>query len=500
MHKLTLMIQGTASNAGKSAVTAGLCRMLARRGVTVAPFKPQNMALNSAVTTDGGEIGRAQAVQAEACGIAPHSDMNPILLKPNSQTGAQVIIQGKVHGNMNAVAYHLFKKEAMSFVLESYRRLCTLYDCIVVEGAGSPAELNLREGDIANMGFAEAVDCPVILVADIDRGGVFAQIAGTMRILSQSERDRVGGFIVNKFRGDVSLLASGLHWLEQETGKPVLGVLPFLEALRLDSEDSLSQPNTDGQRSDALLNVVVVTTPRLSNHTDFDALSLQSQVNVRFLKQGQALPQCDLVILGGSKNVRDDLQFIVEQGWDIQIKRHLRYGGKLIGICGGFQMLGNAIHDPFGLESEPGSSPGLGLLDVETTLQPEKKLTCETGTLLGAKVSGYEIHMGISSGPALARAAVQLPQGPDGAISCDDQVLGTYLHGIFDHPEACQALMQWAGVKAPCVVDYRAVRDREIDRLADLLESNLDLVRLSRIMNFPLGDRQAYCLPVFSPS
>jgi adenosylcobyric acid synthase len=475
----SIMIQGTTSDAGKSTLAAGLCRLLARRGVRVAPFKPQNMALNSAVTIDGGEIGRSQAVQAQACGLEPHSDMNPVLLKPNTDIGAQVIVQGRAIGNMDAGVYHDYKPEALRAVLASHRRLSERYDCVVVEGAGSPAEINLRAGDIANMGFAEAVDCPVILIADIDRGGVFAHLVGTLALLSASERARVVGFVINRFRGDLALLQSGLDWLEQETGKPVLGVLPYLQGLHLEAEDSLSRE--PGARGDGRLRVVAPVFPRISNHTDFDALRLHPQVELTLVGPGQAVPPSDLIVLPGSKNVRHDLDWLRANGWDAALARHLRYGGKVIGICGGFQMLGRALHDPLGLESGAGSSAGLGLLDMETELAADKRLNRVEGRLAfaAADVSGYEIHMGVSRGPALARPAIEIGAARDGALSEDGQILGTYLHGLFDHPAACHALLAWAGLREPQAFDYPALRERELDRLADMLERHLRLDRLA---------------------
>ncbi|MBL8253839.1 MAG: cobyric acid synthase, partial [Candidatus Competibacter sp.] len=412
MNAETLMIQGTTSDAGKSVMVAGLCRLLARRGVRVVPFKPQNMALNSAVTVDGGEIGRAQAVQAQAAFLEPHTDMNPVLLKPNTDIGAQVIIHGKALTNMDARRYHDYKPVAMRAVLESYERLRAAYDFVLVEGAGSPAEINLRDKDIANMGFAEAVDCPVWLVGDIDRGGVFAHLYGTLALLAPSEQGRITGLIINRFRGDVSLLTPGLDWLTQETGKPVLGVLPYLQGLHLEAEDAL--PRESGGAKDAeRLRVAVPVLARISNHTDFDPLRLHPQVEVHWIRPGEAIPPADLIILPGSKSTRGDLRRLREQGWDKDIHRHLRYGGKLIGICGGFQMLGRRVHDPNGLEGEPGSSPGLGFLDFETTLEPEKQLHRVEGRLLldDAFITGYEIHAGISAGPALAHPATRLTDG-----------------------------------------------------------------------------------------
>ncbi|HSC83237.1 MAG TPA: cobyric acid synthase, partial [Pseudomonas sp.] len=425
----TLMVQGTTSDAGKSTLVAALCRWLKRQGVSVVPFKPQNMALNSAVTADGGEIGRAQAVQAQAAGLAPHTDMNPVLLKPNSDTGAQVIIHGHAIGNMQAVGYHDYKLVALQAVLQSHQRLSAQYPVVMVEGAGSPAEINLRANDIANMGFAEAVDCPVILIADIDRGGVFAHLVGTLELLSPSEQARVKGFVINRFRGDISLLQPGLDWLEQRTGKPVLGVLPYLMDFHLEAEDAIDV--RQAQKGEELLKVVVPVLPRISNHTDFDPLRLHPQVDLKFIGPGQAIPPADLIILPGSKSVRADLAHVREQGWDAAITRHLRYGGKLLGICGGLQMLGTRIDDPLALEGAAGSSAGLGLLDFITVLEVEKQLRNVRGSLIleQAPVSGYEIHAGVSSGPALSHPAAQLEDGRvDGVSSADGQVLGTYLH------------------------------------------------------------------------
>ena len=476
----TLMVQGTTSDAGKSILVAGLCRVLARRGHTVVPFKPQNMALNSAVTSDGGEIGRAQALQAQACGLEPHTDMNPILLKPTSDTDAQVIIHGRVVSALDARGYHDYKRVAMSAVLASHQRLCERYRYIVVEGAGSPAEINLRDNDIANMGFAERVDCPVILVADIDRGGVFAHLVGTLALLSESERRRVIGFVINKFRGDMSLLQPGIDWLESYTNKPVLGVLPWLQGLYLDAEDAITaeQVLSCDQQT---LRVVVPVFSRISNHTDFDALRLHPQIDLQFIGPGQTPPRADLVILPGSKNVRMDLQWLRDNGWVEAINRHLRYGGKVLGICGGFQMLGHRIDDPQGVEQGPGSSDGLGLLAMRTELRPDKVLRRVTGTLAleDAPMEGYEIHCGISSGVALERWALTFADGRrDGAISHDNQILGTYVHGVFDQPQALRALVAWAGVQVSEVDSAWCIREQQLDRLADAIEQSLNCAAL----------------------
>jgi adenosylcobyric acid synthase len=472
------MVQGCTSDAGKSTVVAALCRWLHRRGVRVAPFKPQNMALNAAVTVDGGEIGRAQAVQAQAAGVPPHTDFNPVLLKPNSDTGAQVIVHGHPVGNMDAVGYHAYKRVAMDAVLASHARLAVAYAAIVVEGAGSPAEVNLRERDIANMGYAEAVDCPVILVADIDRGGVFAHLVGTLAVLSPSERERVVGFVINRFRGDLALLQPGLDWLERETGKPVLGVLPYLHGLVLEAEDAL--PRSRDTRDSARLRVAVPALPRISNHNDFDALRAHPDVECVFVGPGDAFPPCDLIVLPGSKSTRADLAWLRERGWDKAILRHVRYGGKVIGICGGFQMLGRAVHDPDGIEGPAGSSTGLGLLDMETTMGAHKHLHRIEGTLAasGARVSGYEIHCGTSSGPAL-QTPMTLIGKHDGAVSADGLVMGTYLHGVFDHPDALAALLRHAGLDDAAPLDIHALRDASIDRIADAIDAHLDTRRLA---------------------
>ena len=535
-----LMVQGCTSDAGKTTLVAALCRILHRQGVRVAPFKPQNMALNAAVTVDGGEIGRAQALQALAAGLEPHSDFNPVLLKPTTDTRAQVIIHGQVASDLDARSYHAYKPRAMQAVLESWARLTSQYDCVIVEGAGSPAEINLRDRDIANMGFAEAVDIPVVLIADIDRGGVFAHLVGTLELLSETERRRIVGFVINRFRGDIKLLESGLAWLEARTGKPVLGVLPYLQGLYLDAEDAIG--DSEFAKSDIRLKVVAPAYPRMSNHNDFDPLRLHPQVDFRFVGPGEAPPPCDLIVLPGSKAVQADLSWLREQGWDAAIHRHLRYGGKLIGICGGMQMLGRSLNDPTGRDGEPGRMPGLGLLDFETTYGKKKMLARVAGHLQlpgSPACRGYEIHLGRSSGPALERPAAMLtslsraaaagqreradsavtveslaqPSGScraDGALSGDGQIFATYCHGLFDHPEALRALLRWAGaddggaaVDNPLLaslappegarsalgrpggaaaifleVDPPARREADLDRLADAVESAIDWSRL----------------------
>ena len=481
MIKTTLMVQGTSSDAGKSLIVTGLCRILARTGTKVAPFKPQNMALNSAVTPSGGEVGRAQAVQALAANVPLQVHFNPILLKPNSDTGAQVIVQGKAITDMQAVKYHDYKKVAMTAVLDSHQKLVDQFDTIVVEGAGSPAEINLREGDIANMGFAEAVDCPVILVADIDRGGVFAQIVGTMELISESERNRVVGFVINKFRGDVALLKPGLDWLEQRTNKPVLGVLPFLQGLDIAAEDAI---DTQQKLDQVKIKVVVPVFSRISNHTDFDPLRLHPNIELVFVGPGKTLPGADLIILPGSKNVRRDLVFMRKHNWHNDINRHLRYGGKVLGICGGYQMLGEVIDDPQGVEEGIGSCEGLALLPLKTSLTVAKTLTQTQGTItIGGNttaINGYEIHVGQTRFTQPVTGLVTLECGQtDGCISDDNAVIGTYQHGMFDNDGVIQLLADWLGISLLPQPSYQQQQNTAIDRLADAMSEHLDINKIN---------------------
>ena len=485
----TLMIQGTSSDSGKSTLVGALCRIAARAGMRVAPFKPQNMSLNSAVAVDGGEIGRAQAWQALAAGLPAEIDMNPVLLKPNSDIGAQVIVHGRARGNLDARAYHGYKPVAMQAVLESFGRLRAKTDLVLVEGAGSPAEVNLRDGDIANMGFAEAVDCPVVLVADIDRGGVFAQILGTLACLSDSERIRVKGVIINKFRGDVALLKPGIDWVEARSGKPVFGVVPFVPGLWVDAEDMLPAAGARRIVPENALRVVVPALPRISNHTDFDPLRAHPQVDFRYVRAGEPLLPADLVILPGSKSVQRDLAWLREHGWEHYLHRHLRFGGKVIGICGGMQMLGRELCDPLGIESNAVRERGFGFLDFVTTLEPHKQLTNTHGTLLlddAVPVRGYEIHMGATVGPALGRPAMRLLDGDavraEGALSENGQILATYLHGVFDSPDACTALLRWAGLTDVERIDHDARRLASIDKLADAVAASVDVDALWRLI------------------
>ncbi len=479
----TLMVQGTTSDAGKSALVTGLCRVLHRKGKSVAPFKPQNMALNSAVTENGGEIGRAQALQALAAGLSPHTDMNPVLLKPNSDIGAQVVVNGQAIGEMNADQYHAYKPKVMDSIIAAWQRLQTQHEAIIVEGAGSPAEINLRTNDVANMGFAEKIDCPVVIIADIDKGGVFAHLYGTMALLSQSEQKRVVGFVINRFRGDIKLLEPGLKWLEEKTGKPILGVLPYLHGLHLEAEDAILSQQTKIDASSDILKIAVPILTRTSNHTDFDPLRLHPKIDIRFIGKDQPLSACDLIILPGSKNTRADMKYLRSNGWDKDILKHLRYGGKLMGICGGYQMLGKRIDDPDGIEGHPGSTSGLGLLDIKTTMIRQKQLRQVSGTIKfptqqSVAVTGYEIHAGITTGSALKSPLLTLEDRMEGTISQDRQIIGTYLHGIFETPAACQAIIQWAGLTAASRFNYHNLRDEGINRIADAVEKYMDIEKI----------------------
>lgn len=480
----TLMVQGTTSDAGKSILVAGLCRVFKRNKLSVAPFKPQNMALNSVVTPDGGEIGRAQALQAQAAGVPLSVHMNPVLLKPNTDTGAQVILQGHAIGNLEAGDYHGYKPKAAKAVFDSYAKLSQQYEYILVEGVGSPAEINLRKGDIANMGFAERADCPVIIIADINMGGVFAHLVGTLELLSQSEQARVKGFVINRFRGDISLLQSGLDWLEQYTGKPVLGVIPYLHGLHLDAEDAVPQCSPLNHLENNKFNIIVPRLPHISNHTDFEPLRLHPDVNFQYISHQQTIPSADLIILPGSKNVGYDLNWLKTQGWQTAINQHLRYGGKLMGICGGLQMLGEKIDDPLGIEGKPQSHEGLGLLELETTLKAEKKLTSRTGKLIfcDINIEGYEIHAGYSEGKALDLPATILEGENEGAISEDGLIMASYLHGLFDNKEALKALLIWAGLSQPQSFNINTLREQQLDRLADTLEEHLDIPNIIKII------------------
>jgi adenosylcobyric acid synthase len=495
------MICGTGSDVGKSVLTAGLCRILRNRGVRVAPFKSQNMALNSAVTPEGGEIGRAQAVQAAACGIPPHTDMNPVLLKPNSDTGSQVIVQGEVVGNMKVAEYNAFKPAAFGKVRESFERLTSRFDFIVIEGAGSIAEINLKAHDIANLKVAEMAGCPAILVADIDRGGVFAQIVGTLELLSPAERALVKGVIINKFRGDPTLLAPGIDFVEQRTGVPVLGVVPYFTEFRIPEEDSVALTRK-GTRDWGLgtgrdkIQIGVVKLPRISNYTDFDALEAEPDVALHYVETVADLKGIDLLILPGSKSTMTDLYFLMERGLFREIQN---FRGMIAGVCGGFQMLGKRVLDPLTVESRISEAEGLGLLDVETVMRPEKETHQAEAVLQAAgerlapgcavALEGYEIHMGETVvGPGSSPFAVIVRRSGrdlellDGAVSPDGRVFGTYLHGIFDNDTFRRAFLNRirAGKGLEPILD-RTPRTEPFDLLAAHLEKHLDMERLLAI-------------------
>ncbi|WP_420402602.1 cobyric acid synthase [Nisaea sp.] len=484
MRAKTLMFQGTGSDVGKSVLVAGLCRLAVRHGLRVRPFKPQNMSNNAAVTVDGGEIGRAQALQARAAGVEPHTDMNPVLLKPESDLGAQVVVQGKVRGHARARAYQAMKPDLLSAVCDSFERLRSDADLILVEGAGSPAEVNLRAGDIANMGFAEAVDCPVVLIGDIDRGGVIAALVGTHKVIPPAERDRVAAFLINKFRGDVSLFDAGLRIVTDHTGWPSLGVIPYFpEARKLPAEDAVALENTL-QAEGGRVKIAVPRLSRIANFDDLDPLRLEPEVTVDIVRPGRCLPgDAALIVIPGSKSTIGDLNDLRRQGWDVDIAAHVRRGGRVLGICGGYQMLGRMVHDPDGLEGPAGSAEGLGLLDVETVLTPEKALTRITGaTKSGTAIAGYEIHIGRTDGPDRVRpfAVIDGGSGPheDGATSPDGRIAGSYVHGMFAADGFRRVFLEELGATRLAETSFEAEIDTVLDRLADHIESHIDTARL----------------------
>lgn len=471
-----IMIQGAGSNVGKSMIVAGLARAYARRGLAVRPFKPQNMSNNAAVTTDGGEIGRAQALQARAAGVAPHTDMNPVLLKPQTNTGAQIIVQGQVFGAQDARDFGAAKDKLLPFVLESFNRLSSACDLILVEGAGSPAETNLRARDIANMGFAQAAQVPVILMGDIDRGGVIAQLVGTQVVLDDADNALIKGFSVNKFRGDVQLFDEGRDDIIARTGWPCLGVIPwFPHAHRLPAEDVADLPARTHSPGRGL-KIVVPQLPRISNFDDLDPLAGEPDVELVIIAGGTPLPpDADVILLVGSKATLADLAALRHEGWDIDIAAHLRRGGHVLGLCGGYQIIGNTIADPDGLEGTPGTAKGLGHLNVDTVLQPRKTLSLSKGTHLpsGASLQGYEIHMGQTKGPDCDRAWLRLDDGVQGAASKNGLVQGCYLHGLFSSDSFRAAwLAQFARTSQTA---YDQTIDETLNDLADHLEKHMDL-------------------------
>ncbi|MFN4143490.1 cobyric acid synthase [Aestuariivirga sp.] len=475
-----IMFMGTGSDVGKSLIVAGLARAYANRGLRVQPFKPQNMSNNAAVTVDGGEIGRAQALQARAARVQPSVHMNPVLLKPETTTGAQVIVQGKRQGSMSARMFFDNRMQWMTTILTSFDNISRVADVVLVEGAGSPGEINLRPGDLANMGFAAAADLPAVLIGDIHRGGVIASIAGTFDILPEEDRARLKAFIINKFHGDPELFSEGRMFLEKRTGTPCLGIVPyFAEARALPAEDAVALEETlatpyEGTR------ISVLRLPRIANFDDLDPLRLEPGVRLTFVHPGEPIPaDSRLVIIPGSKSTIADLDALRREGWDIDLKAHVRRGGLVLGLCGGYQMLGRRIADPQGLEGPPGGTEGLGLLDVETTLLPDKTLTRTSGTHLasGAAVEGYEIHLGRTEGPDCARPFALLGGHPDGAVSSTGQVMGSYLHGCFGSDEFRAKFLKELGVKASSL-RFEDTVERTLDALAEHLEAHLDLDRL----------------------
>jgi adenosylcobyric acid synthase len=507
-----LMLQGTGSDVGKSLLVTGLARAFTRRGLRVRPFKPQNMSNNAAVTADGGEIGRAQALQARACGVVPTIDMNPVLLKPQSEGTAQIVLNGRVHATLSARDYRALAPALLPAVLAAFERLAASADLVLVEGAGSPAEINLRAGDIANMGFAEAADVPVALIGDIERGGVIAQLVGTHALLTPSERARLAGYIVNKFRGDVGLFDGGIAAIGERTGLGCFGVVPFFpSASLLPAEDTMALRHTTaptptlprfaptlpspacggglgwgrgrvevGAGKSPTIKLAVPLLPRIANFDDLDPLRVEPDVELVLVRPGTPLPRdAALIILPGSKATLADLAFLRREGWDIDILAHRRQGGHIIGLCGGYQMLGRHIADPEGSEGAPGEASGLGLLEVDTVLGGDKHLARTAGTEIasGMPVRGYEMHLGLTGGPGLARPFLDLGGRPDGAVSADGRVAGCYLHGLFASDPFRRAFLARLGIAGGGVA-YDALIETVLDRLADHLEQHLDLAAL----------------------
>ncbi|MBU3258883.1 cobyric acid synthase [Roseovarius sp. PS-C2] len=468
-----IMIQGAGSNVGKSMLVAGLARAFANRGLSVAPFKPQNMSNNAAVTQDGGEIGRAQALQALASRRAPVTDMNPVLLKPETETGAQIVVQGRRVATLRARDYSSTKPSLMPPVLESFQRLSATADLVLVEGAGSPAEINLRRNDIANMGFAQAAGVPVVLIGDIDRGGVIAQIVGTQAVLTPEDASQIKAFAINKFRGDVRLFDDGLNEIVQRTGWPSLGVLPWFDgAWRLPAEDVMDIASTRG----GTFRVAVPRLGRIANFDDLDPLSSEPDVSVEIIEPGRPLPgDADLVLIPGSKSTIADLAFFRAQGWDIDLHAHIRRGGHVLGICGGYQMLGREIADPDGIEGAAATVPGLGHLDVVTVMKPEKRLALTEATYrpTGDHVRGYEIHLGETSGPDCERAWLDIADRAEGAASVSGRVRGCYLHGLFSSDRFRAAFLNDLG--GTSTLTYDSDVDMTLDALGRHVETHLDL-------------------------
>ena len=480
MTAKAIMFLGTGSDVGKSLIVAGLARAFTNRGLRVAPFKPQNMSNNAAVTSDGGEIGRAQALQARAARIPATVHMNPVLLKPESETGAQVIVQGKRKATLKARDFFRERAAYIPAILESFHKLAKNHDLVLIEGAGSPAEVNLRDGDLANLGFASAANVPALLIGDIHRGGVIASIIGTFAVLSESDRKHIKGFIINKFHGDHKLFYDAIQYLETQTKTPCLGVIPhFANAANLPAEDAVSLEHMASTNSKGL-KICVLRLPRIANFDDLDPLRLEPEVNVQFISKGEAIPgNAALVIIPGSKSTIADLKALREAGWDIDLKAHIRRGGRVLGLCGGYQLLGRIIRDPHGLEGAPSTVEGLNLLNVETILLPDKTTT-ETQAihaLSGQLINAYEIHLGETTGPDCARLFAQTADGPEGASSIDGLVTGTYLHGCFAADGFRHAYLKSLGVDARTFA-FDLTIEQTLDELAAHLETHLDLDKI----------------------
>lgn len=507
MAKSVVMIQGTGSSVGKSVMVTALCRIFYQDGFRVAPFKAQNMALNSFITKDGGEMGRAQVVQAEACGIEPTVDMNPILMKPTSEVGSQIIVRGKLIGNMQAQEYRNYKSKLISIVKDSFSKLAHNYEVIVIEGAGSPAEINLKEDDIVNMKMAQIADCPVLLVADIDKGGALAWIVGTLELLTMEERDKIKGIIINKFRGDKEILQPGLDYLERKTKKPVLGVIPYFRDIQIEEEDSVNSEKNKyyTQPTPDKINIEVLYLPHISNFTDFDPLEREEGISLRYVKMGERLGDPDLLIIPGSKNTLDDLYYLKKSGYQKEILNRLKKGTVIIGICGGYQMLGREIYDPEHTESSREKIEGLGLINGVTTLK-SKKITFQLKARLlpnpfldnQDELSGYEIHTGetVLSGRdkplfKITKRGFTKTDINDGVVSKGGMIWGTYIHGIFDNNSFRRSFINFLRRKkglaiSSCInqdrISYQEEKDREYDRLACLVRDNLDMEKIYHIL------------------
>jgi len=478
-----IMIQGTGSNVGKTMLVAGLCRAASNRGLNVSPFKPQNMSNNAAVTSDGGEIGRAQALQARASKKQPHTDMNPILLKPETEKGSQLIIRGKYQSSFKAHEYAKIKKTLLEPVLSSFESLRSQSDLVIIEGAGSPAEVNLRQNDIANMGFANAADVPVVLVADIDRGGVIAQLVGTKAVLPNGDLEMIKGFIVNKFRGDVSLFDEGYEFIKKQTKWHGFGVLPFfMDAWRLPAEDSLDI-RSQKPRKPSRYKIACLCLSRMANFDDLDPLSQEKEVELVMIHAGQVIPaDAHLVLIPGSKSTIFDLQFLREQGWDIDLKAHHRRGGYILGICGGYQMLGTKIYDPDGLEGEAKETEGLGFLQIETIMRTKKTLNEVSAIHLGTslQIKGYEIHLGETSGVDCQRPFAMIGGRKEGASSVDGRVQGSYVHGLFSQDSFRRAFLDKLGISVEGFAYDTQIEDT-LDGLAEHIETYLDVDKIFSI-------------------